>query len=413
LILIQPSVLNKKDTMNIKSYLLLASFLVVTIPARSQEKLQKGKEIPILAWYSIPPEQTSVSRYLELKDAGFTHNLSFFNDAETMAKGLDTARLAGIKMIVYCPELKSATKETVRRFMNHPAVAGYMLRDEPNRADFPELADWAKKIRSADNSHFCYLNLFPNYATEQQLGTKSYGEHVNLFVSEVPVQFISFDHYPVLGDSLRANWYENLEIISEAAKKAGKPFWAFALSVAHGKYPVPTIAQLRLQVFSDLAYGAQGIQYFTYWTPFDTTWNFNNGPITLEGKRTPVYDRVRQVNKEIQDLSFVFSGAKVLSVSHTGCTVPMGTKMLSALPDEIKELKTEGTGAVVSLLVNNGIRYLAIVNRDFKTPMRLTIECTPVVKRVLKDGSLVDADKYQTQMEIDPGDISVYMLGKN
>ncbi len=36
----------------------------------------------------------------------------------------------------------------------------------------------------------------------------------------VPIQLLSFDHYPVLGDSLRANWYENLAIISEAARKA-------------------------------------------------------------------------------------------------------------------------------------------------------------------------------------------------
>ena len=252
--------------------------------AIAQDKTNPARQIPILAWYSIPPEQTSLARYLELKESGITHNLSFFNDAESMSGALDTAWKAGIKMIVYCPELKTATEKTVKRFMNHPAVAGYMLRDEPNRSDFPELAEWAKKIRKTDDNHFCYLNLFPNYATEEQLGTKTYQEHVDLFVREVPVQFISFDHYPVLGDSLRANWYENLEIISEAARKAGKPFWAFALSVAHGKYPVPTIAQLRLQVFSDLAYGAQGIQYFTYWTPFDTTWNFNNGPLHLKAK---------------------------------------------------------------------------------------------------------------------------------
>ena len=83
---------------------------------------------------------------------------------------------------------------------------------------------------------------------------------------------VSFDHYPVISDgkgpaSLRGEWYENLEIVSAAARKAGKPMWAFALSVPHSSYPAPTPAHLRLQVFSNLAYGAQVIQYFTYWTP--------------------------------------------------------------------------------------------------------------------------------------------------
>ena len=378
-----------------------------SIQSHSQDKTNTARQIPILAWYSIPPGQTTLARYLELKESGITHNLSFFNDAETMSGALDTAWNAGIKMIVYCPELKSATEKTVKRFMDHPAVAGYMLRDEPNRSDFPELAQWVKSIRKVDDSHFCYLNLFPNYATEEQLGTKTYQEHVDLFIREVPVQLISFDHYPVLGDSLRANWYENLEIISAAARNASKPFWAFALSVAHGKYPVPTIAQLRLQVFSDLAYGAQGIQYFTYWTPFDTTWNFNNGPVTLDGKRTVVYDRIREVNKEIESLSKVFLGAQVITVSHTG-VIPQGTRPLAELPKPIRILKTEGTGAVVSYLENGTSSYLVIVNRDFKSPMTLYIECDNNVRKIFRDGSSAPANAYQARSEIDPGDIAIY-----
>ena len=394
-------------------HLLLFSCILFTGQSNCQEKKQSVNRIPIIAWHSIPPEQTSVLRYQELKEAGITCNLSFFNDAETMANALDTANEAGIKMIVSCPELKTATEKTVRRFMTHPAVAGYMLRDEPGRSDFPELGEWVKKIRKTDNSHFCYLNLFPNYASEQQLGTKTYQEHVDLFVREVPVEFISFDHYPVIGDSLRANWYENLEIISEAARKAGKPLWAFALSVAHAKYPVPTVAQLRLQVFSDLAYGAQVIQYFTYWTPpYDTIWKYNNGPVSFEGKRTVVYDRLTQVNREIENLSTVFLGSRVISVVHTGDNIPHGTKHLATLPGPIKVLKTEGTGAVVSLLENGTNTYLVIVNRDFKTPMLLYVECENGVKKVLKDGSAVPANAYEPRMEIDPGDIAIYTWQK-
>jgi hypothetical protein len=390
------------------TFLLPLVLLIVAARANCQEKLRQGNPIPTLAWHSIPPEQTSLMRYLELKESGITINLSQFNDAESMSHALDTASEAGIKMIVYCPELKNSTEETVSRFMNHPAVSGYMLQDEPNRSEFPNLGEWAKRIRKIDDNHFCYLNLFPNYATEVQLGTKTYQEYTDLFVKEVPVQFISFDHYPVMGDSLRANWYENLEIISEAAKKAGKPFWAFALSVAHGKYPVPTLAQLRLQVFSDLAYGAQGIQYFTYWTPFDSTWNFNNGPVSREGKRTTVYDRIREVNSEIASLSPVFMGSTLISVSHTGQIIPQGTKPLETLPGPFKVLKTEGKGAVVSLLKNSTENYLVIVNRDFLAPMNLIVECEEYVKKVLKDGLLVPASAYQSKQEIDPGDIAIY-----
>lgn len=375
-------------------------------------KEDNSEQLPILAWYSIPFNSTSVERYLELKEAGFTHNLSFFPDIKTMMSALDTAEKAGIRMVAYCPEIKTNTEESVRKLMDYPALAAYMLRDEPGRKDFPELGEWARKIINVDSKHFCYLNLFPNYASEEQLGTKTYKEHVDLFIKEVPIQVLSFDHYPVVGDSLRYNWYENLEIFSEAARSAGKPFWAFALAVAHGPYPLPTIAQLRLQIYSDLAYGAQGIQYFTYWTPYDTAWKFNNAPISLEGKRTDSYDRVKFVNSEIKKLSFVFLGSRVISVTHTGNAIPSGTKPMMTLPENFTELKTEGTGAVVSLLENKENNYLVIVNRDFLKSMKLTINCKPVVFKIQKDGSKVKAADYQNTIEIDPGDAAIYTWTK-
>ncbi len=391
-------------------FLLLVSAFVGVSPLLSQEKLVSKGEIPIVAWYGIPAEETSEVRYRELKESGITYNLTFFPNIESMEKALRIAQKTGVKLFVACPELKTNTGETVKRFMKHPALAGYMLRDEPGRSDFLELGEWVRKIRAVDDDHFCYLNLFPNYANEQQLGTKTYQEHVDLFIAEVPVQKLSFDHYPVLGDSLRYNWYENLEIFSEAARKAGKPFWAFSLSVAHGPYPVPTIPQMRLQVYSDLAYGAQGIQYFTYWTPpLDTLWKFNRGPVTPEGKRTQVYDRIKIINNEIKYLSAVFLNARVVSVAHTGETIPVGTKPLVSLPEPFQVLKTEGTCAVVSVLKNNNNNFLVVVNRDFIKPMILTVECDAKVKKVLKDGTLVPASVYNSTIEVDPGDVAIYM----
>ena len=264
----------------------------------------------VLAWYGIPSDCTSVERFEELKNAGFTHQFTEYPDAEAMARALDTAERVGIRLIVSCPELKAEPEATVRRFMNHPATAGYFLRDEPSADDFAELGAWAARIRATDDAHYCYLNLFPNYAPCETLKTDSYREYVNRFDREVPLQLLSFDHYPVVGDTCRPEWYENLEIFSDEARKAGKPFWAFALATAHEPYPIPDLAQLRLQVYSDLAYGAQGIQYFTYWTPEkNPTWDFHHAPVERSsGRRTDVYDKIKQMNAEIRALSGVFLG---------------------------------------------------------------------------------------------------------
>lgn len=373
-----------------------------------QTATEKPEQMPVLGWYSIPPEQTTVSRYKELKASGITCSFTFFPDTHSLARALKAAHEAGVKIIICCPELRSETEKTVKTFMHDPALAGYFLQDEPAPKDFSMLGNWVKKIRSIDDTHFCYINLLPNYADIKSLGVKDYREYIHQFIDEVPVKLLTFDFYPVIGDTIRENWYKNLEVISNEAQKAGKPFWAFALTTAHETYPVATLAQLRLQVYSNLAYGAQGIEYFTYWTPKSNIWDFHHGPITIDGKRTEVYDRIKKMNHEIQQVSDVFLGAEVIGVFHTGAVIPPGTKRLAKLPSPIKMLSTDSSGALVSILKKDQYRFVVIVNRNFKKNMALNMVCDTGVMKILKDGSAVPANNYIDTMKIDPGDIAIY-----
>ncbi|MEC3879455.1 beta-galactosidase [Parapedobacter sp. 10938] len=404
----------KSIRMNMKYLLLFVSLTGYSSLLVAQQQANTVEQIPILAWYGVSPEESTVERYEELRQSGITHNFTFFSSVDELAVAMESAQKAGIKMIIHCPELATEPEKIVRRFKDHPALAGYFLRDEPGRADFPELGEWARRIQAVDDEHFCYLNLFPNYASKEALGTETYREHVQLFIEEVPLQLLSFDHYPIVVDgsgnrTMRPEYYENLAIFSDEADKAGKPFWAFALAVAHEPYPIPTPAEIRVQVYSNLAYGAQGIQYFTYWTPKPGTWDFHHAPIDYDTqKRTEVYDYITQMNREIRGLSKVFLNAKVISVAHTGDSIPRGTHRLEKLPDVITKFETEGTGAVVSLLKNENTSYLVIVNRDFQKSMSVTIEGDERLKRVLKNGRTVDADAYISTLPVAPGDILVY-----
>lgn len=364
--------------------------------------------IPILAWIGPPESETNELRYRELAEAGFTHNFSSFANIEAMQKALDVAQATGIKQFISIPELYAAPETVAERFKGHPALAGYHLRDEPSAPDFRALAKWVTRIQAIDPVHACYINLFPNYANGAQLGTATYQEHLDRFIKEVPVPFISFDHYPVVGSSLRGEWYENLEQVSAAARAAKKQFWAFALAVAHDPYPIAEIEHLRLQVFSNLAYGAQGIQYFTYWTVKSPHWNFHQAPIDADGLRTVVYDRVKQVNTEIRALTKVFHGAEVLRLGHTG-KLPRGTSAFEpTFP--IKALKTEEGGAVVSLLAKGDQLALVIVNRDLrsKMPLGVTFDRAANVSEVFKDGVTRPIVSVEIRAELPPGDIRVF-----
>jgi hypothetical protein len=361
----------------------------------------------VLAWIGPPAEQTTPERYRELAACGFTQSFSGFPNLEAMLRALDVGQGAGVKLFVSCPELASDPEGTARRCMGHPALAGYHLRDEPSAGDFAALAAWAKRIQAVDPGHGVYINLLPTYATPAQLGTPTYAEYVERYLAEVPVPYLSWDHYPVVGDRLRGDYYENLELCAAAARQRGLPFWAFALAVAHSPYPVPELAHLRLQVFSDLAYGAQGIQYFTYWTPPENPlWNFHQAPIERDGTRTPTYDRVRQVNETVRALSPVFLGARVVRVGHTG-PLPRGTRAFVA-EAPVTGVETGG-GAVVSLLENRGRRYLAIVNRDFQHPLSLavTLDGSRRVSAVDAAGHAARIHGRRWERTVEPGDLAL------
>jgi Beta-galactosidase len=366
-----------------------------------------NERLPVLAWGGPPADQTTAARYQELANAGFTHNFSGFPNAAAMANALDIAQAAGIKQFISIPELAKEREAVVERFKNHPALAGYYLRDEPASGDFATLARAVQRISAIDAQHACYINLFPNYATAAQLGAPTYQAYLDRFVAEVPVTYLSFDHYPVIGDTLRPEWYENLEQVAQAARMANKPFWAFALSVAHGPYPVPTLSQLRLQTFSNLVYGAQAIQYFTYWTSPSDVWNFHEGPIDAAGHRTAVYDRVKQINEEIRGLSPVFLGARILRVGHLG-TLPKGTRRYEP-QSPVTTIDTGDNGAIVSELEKGKRRFVAIVNRDPRAAMSLIVKLDGSVKmsEMRKDGIVRVVDGREFSSRIAPGDMAV------
>src|SRR5262249_7205538 len=126
------------------------------------------------------------------------------------------------------------------------------------------------------------------------------------------------------------------------------------------------------------------------------------------GKRTAVYDRVKQVNCEIRALRGVFLGAEVISVGHTGEKLPRGTRPYQpAAP--VKEVKTTGQGAVVSRLSNGGRQFLVIVNRDINGPMSVTVELdeSAPAQRVEKDGSLRPIARGRFEARLEPGDMCV------
>lgn len=369
-------------------------------------------DFPITAWFGIPHGQLNEYRFQELKDAGITINYYRYPNADSVQKALDLSQKVGIKTLINCPELVSNTKAIVQRFKNHPANAGYFIRDEPPVSMIPTLKSFINTVKSVDKDKLCYVNLLPLYGTGTALGTENYYQYIERYMNELPWDVVSFDFYPIENAGLRYGWYKNLEIIRDESNRIGKPFWAFALTTAHSNYPIPTLENLRLQVYSNLAYGAKGIQYYTYWTTISPNYVYVSGPIEKNGSKTDVYNHIKTLNKEIDNLAYIFKSTNVTNVSHYK-NIPEGAKPFTNLPNYVKSFDIDGESAIISEMGNDSVSYLMIQNNSLHNPMAVDIKVDSLTNMVLKNGRIIPAALIKEKFKLTSGDVAVFQRRKN
>src|SRR3954470_19889541 len=276
---------------------------------------------PIMPWNSPPADPAVLKR---IKDCGFTV-AGFVPPA-----ALDMCEKAGLKAIVSDSrtsdynwksvdeaKARQRVEDLVSQVANHPAVFGYYLRDEPSTDMFGGLEKVASVIRDRDPKKWAYINLFPDYAENWQLGATNYEEYLERFIAICKPRIISYDNYSIMeGGSLRANYWTNLEAVHRACKKHALEFWNIVLSVAHFNYREPSAADLRFEAYSTLAYGARGLAYFTYFAP--QVGNYRAAAVDQFGNETPTWSHLQTVNLQIQKLGSTLLDLSSDDVYHIG-----------------------------------------------------------------------------------------------
>ena len=363
----------------------------------------------ILCWYELIDigadvlldefqDPSAEWRLRKLKEAGFDiyfdYRLESLEEAEAL---LELGDKVGMKIITECPELHdpATTGRTIEAMSAHQSLYAYNVWDEPEVFEYPELLRRIKEIYRYDKQRPCYVNLFPNYGWDDWTEEK-YLNTLRHYLKSLPVSFLSFDYYPVIMQDgkrvIRDAWYHNLEDIRTASLEAGVPIWAFAMSKALGSNPKPTLADLRLQQFSNLVYGAVVFQYFTA------------RGIVWKEECTDIYPYIKQVNEELRQMEGIFLGADIKDIWHVGKEIPRGTKALTEYPEGITRIEHGDEGMVVSHFTNNGRQYIAFVNRSCTEETTLEIGFETEAFCIAKDGT---ESPVTTSYRIDPGDIMI------
>lgn len=286
-------------------------------------------------------------------------------------------------------------RAVVNDYTDCPALHSYYVVDEPHSRDFASLGEVLAILRRLDPAREGYINLFPNYASDAQLGNTDYREHLEQYLQIVRPDFLSYDHYhlmqekvstdleledarqnAILHDSYRQidrpGFFDNLELVRTAANAADIPFMLIVLLTEHGPYRNLHEGEIRYEVYQALAYGSARISYFTYWTPpHDDIWHWKNGMITADGEKTQHYYDVQKINRELQTLGRALGGARSRAVWHIGSE-----------PDTLITPWQDGHAGIAALQADrltisafdNGMLLLA--NKDFSAPQTITLTPT-------------------------------------
>lgn len=372
--------------------------------------------ISIFAFHGVPSgKYSTVSQFERMNKVGINICFTWYNNTNELLTALDNAEKADVKLVVGINELFSNTSSLVNLVKNKPALYGYYLKDEPSPSQFKDLISIIKNIRKEDDKHIVYVNLHPNYAPKINLENLPYENYVNKFINEVPINFLSFDNYPLVNNKVREDWYHNLEVIRYYSAKKNIPFWGFACSAIHYNYLQPSLAGLKLQQFGNLLYGAKGLQYFTYWTlTYEENWvkeKYGYAIVDGEGNPTPTYSIVKKVNEQIQKLAWVFVNSKVEQVAHLG-NIPSGTSELKKKPKYFKQFIANGD-ALVSLLSNKQMNFVVVQNKNIYKDLKFTCNISKNLNIVNNDtGKLVILKLGKHIHTIPPGDILIFAYPK-
>ena len=231
-----------------------------------------------------------------------------------------------------------------------------------------------------------YINLFPTYANNEQLGTTgdqvtAYREHLRQFVEVVQPKLLSYDHYQFATDGDLDGYFLNLAMVREAAQQAGIPFLNIVQAASWTAVRrVPNGDEMRYLLYTTLAYGAQGISYYVYCCQGHT-----GGIANADGTPTELYHALAKLNREFSAVATELQPFQSQGIFHLGM-LPMGAvsppaevpfQLTPAIqPMEYKPLQPV-RGVVLGLFGKTKdvaqATHVLVVNLDYKQALTTTL----------------------------------------
>ncbi len=279
-------------------------------------------------------------------------------------------------------------------YFDSPAFGGIAVRDEPNIFCFDQMASVnSALLEITEGKKLMYTNLFPKGANQLQLGFSNvatastweqYDQYVKDYLQKVNPIVLAYDCYVMTAPNATVssansskggvgNYIRSLSMYREYAKQYNIPFWVTVAAHDHirTKDSIP-LKQTQWTVNTSLAYGAKGVQYYTYWNSGASTENKENwadqsnsrsqGLVSFNGALTDNYYRIKKINDQIKLIDHI-----LLNSNHKGI-IQFGTQHLELIAKDVLngygELREVSGDAFVGCFDYNGNDLYYVVNNS-------------------------------------------------
>ena len=322
--------------------------------------------------------------YQNISDCGFNlvtqqGNLDFYKQQFNLIGDLD------LKFIISNNLLGREGEDWfTNNLKDSPYVAGWLLIDEPKFEILNEVNSRYQRLLSLDSDKLVLVNLVGMISQPFTGNYKNLQGYYNYIQKLLKPGVWSYDYYPILIKDGKLiieydTFYSDFEIFRNMAQKTRRPFWAFCESMEYTtkwySRPAANEAYLRFEAFSALAYGAQGIVYWTYgMRPSNDTEKYISALVEVKGNKTQAWFAAQKVNREIIKFNDIFYNCTVVNVRHTGAKLYKNTKRLSGSFGPFSMVRTEDSGVLISDIRSKGKNYIVIVSHDVQEPQKITLE---------------------------------------
>ncbi len=352
------------------------------------------KDFAVMAWGDSPsdPEQLRGMREAGLNISGFCR-----------VEDLEQVRAAGLTCFVSDKVLESDSTlghppdDQIRRHLaelkkqigDNPAALGFFLSDEPDAPSLAGLGKLADMIREAMPGKWPYVNLFPYRVPPSRLGTTDYDSYVRMLVKTLGQPFLSYDNYSLVNGEMLDYFYTNLEIVRRLDIETSTPFWNCILANAHFNYMEPSDATFHLQVYSTLAYGGRGIQYFPYFAP--QIGNYRLAAVDQFGNRTATWAMLRRINSEIHALAPTLIRLRSTGVFHYPDVPEQGqplaaSKLIQSVEMTQRYVRPPVAGRFLIGEFQDASRrpYFLIVNKDLHNSFQFRVQLKQEGRKLMR-----------------------------